>query len=321
MSEDNMKFPKLHGRTYGQYFANHRVMKTAAVILAAVYCAAGTLTASAQQEPSLFSKKNLVAWCIVPFDKMKRTPARRAEMLKELGITQLAYDWRQEHLPSMAEEIRTLRKNHIKLKAVWFWVDGHGDRIVDEAGEFVLKTLEENDVRTELWLSFNDGFFAGLTDGEKLDKAVKAIDILHRKAADIGCSLQLYNHGGWFGEPENQVRIIESLAAPDIGIVYNFHHGHDQIQDFPRLLKIMKPYLTTVNINGMRKEGPMILPVGQGDEELAMLKALKASGFKGTIGILSHTDEEDAKVVLRRNLEGLKSLLTQMGETQALSTY
>ncbi|HEX8037496.1 MAG TPA: hypothetical protein VF490_00035, partial [Chryseosolibacter sp.] len=193
--------------------------------------------------------------------------------------------------------------------------------IIDEAGEFVLKTLEENDVRTELWLSFNDGFFAGLTDAEKLDKAVKAIDVLHRKAADIGCSLQLYNHGGWFGEPENQVRIIKSLGAGDIGIVYNFHHGHDQVQDFPRLLKIMKPYLTTVNINGMRKEGPMILPVGQGDEELAMLKALKASGFKGTIGILSHTDEEDAKVVLRRNLEGLKSLLTKMGETQALSTY
>ncbi|HEX8039797.1 MAG TPA: hypothetical protein VF490_11630, partial [Chryseosolibacter sp.] len=103
-------------------------MKTAAVIIAAVFCASATLTVSAQQATSLFSKKNLVAWCIVPFDKMKRTPAQRAEMLNDLGITQLAYDWRQEHLPSMAEEIRTLRKNNIKLKAVWFWVDGRADR-------------------------------------------------------------------------------------------------------------------------------------------------------------------------------------------------
>lgn len=320
MSEDKMNVPRLHGRTPGRSPATHAGMKAGVVMLIAIFCAA-VPPVHAQEDPPLFSKKNLVAWCIVPFDKMKRTPAQRAGMLKELGITQLAYDWRQEHLPSMAEEIRTLRTNHIKLKAVWFWVDGREDKIIDEAGEFVLKTLEENDVRTELWLSFAEGFFAGLTDGEKLDKAAKVVDVLHRKAADIGCSLQLYNHGGWFGEPENQVRIIESLAALDIGIVYNFHHGHDQIGNFPRLLDIMKPYLTTVNINGMRKEGPMILPVGQGTEELAMLKALKASGFKGSIGILSHTDDEDAKVVLRRNLDGLKSLLTRMGEAKALSTY
>ncbi len=296
-------------------------MKTAAFFLSAILCAALIHPATAQQNPSLFSRKNLVAWCIVPFDKMKRNPAERAAMLNELGITQLAYDWRQEHLPTMAEEIKTLRKNNIKLKSVWLWVDGQSGEVIDEASEFILKTLQENDVRTELWLSFNDRFFADLNDQDRFDKAVNAIDLLHRRAADIGCSLQLYNHGGWFGEPENQVMIIEALGARDIGIVYNFHHGHHQIKDLPRLLDIMLPYLTTVNINGMKAEGPMILPVGQGDEELSMLKAVKESGFKGSIGILSHVDDEDAKVVLRRNLEGLKSLLKQMGETHALSTY
>lgn len=280
-------------------------------------------TARAQKngKPTLFERKNLVAWCIVPFDKMKRTPEQRAAMLRELGITQLAYDWRDEHLPTMEEEIRTLKKNNIKLKSVWFWVNGGPGGTLDRSNDFILNTLKINDVKTELWLSFNDNFFANLSDDEKLRKAVASIREINNKIKAIGCSLHLYNHGSWFGEPENQVKIIESLGTKDIGIVYNFHHARHQTNDFPRLLNLMKPYLTTVNINGMKEGGPMIMTVGEGDKELGMLKQLKASGYTGSIGILSHVDDEDAKVVLKRNLEGLKTLLKEMGENKALATY
>ena len=280
-----------------------------------------TTRAQKNRQPTLFERRNLVAWCIVPFDKMKRSPEQRAAMLKELGITQLAYDWRDEHLPTMEEEIRTLKKNNIKLKSVWFWVNGGTQRTLDPSNDFILKTLKSNDVKTELWLSFNNNFFANLSDDEKLRKAVAAIREINNKAKAIGCSLHLYNHGSWFGEPENQVKIIESLGTKDIGIVYNFHHARHQTNAFPRLLDVMKPYLTTVNINGMKEGGPMIMNVGEGNKELEMLKQLKASGYTGSIGILSHVDDEDAKVVLKRNLEGLKTLLKEMGEKKALATY
>jgi hypothetical protein len=280
------------------------------------------LPAQAQREvKSLFDRKNLVAWCIVPFDKMKRDPQQRADMLKELGITQLAYDWRAEHLPTMEQEIQTLKENNIKLKAVWFWVNGKADGSIDDANHLILETLKNNDVRTELWLSFNDNFFAGLSDDDKLRKAVKTIADIHQKASAIGCTVQLYNHGSWFGEPVNQVNIIKTLGAKDIGIVYNFHHARHQVNQFPHLLELMLPYLTTVNINGMREGGPMIMTLGQGDQELQMLQQLKSSGFKGSIGILSHVDNEDAKVVLQRNLNGLKDLLKRMNDKKALSTY
>ena len=36
---------------------------------------------------------------------------------------------------------------------------------------------------------------------------------LAEEAGKIGCSLALYNHGGWFGEPENQIAIIERLKG------------------------------------------------------------------------------------------------------------
>lgn len=269
----------------------------------------------------LFSKKNLVAWCVVPYDNVKRNPQQRAAMLKELGITQLAWDWRKEHLPVMDEEIKTLRSNNIKLKAVWFWVNGASGEVLDEDNAFILKTLKENNVRTELWLSFNNRYFEGISDEEKLKKAVQAVGLIRDKAKEIGCTVHLYNHGSWFGEPENQVKIIESLGASDVGIVYNFHHARHQTNEFPNLLRIMKPYLSTVNINGMKEGGPMIMTVGQGDKELWMLEQLRDSGYKGSIGILGHVDDEDAKVVVRRNLEGLKMLLTKMGDKKALATY
>src|SRR5205814_3833183 len=67
-----------------------------------------------------FAQDNLVAWCIVPFDANKRTPAERVEMLQKLGFKKYAYDWRAEHLPTFDEEVGLLKKAKIELTAVWF---------------------------------------------------------------------------------------------------------------------------------------------------------------------------------------------------------
>ena len=129
-----------------------------------------------------------------------------------------------------------------------------------------------------------------------------------KRAEEIGCTLALYNHGDWFGEPENQVRIIKAIGSDRIRIVYNFHHGHHQIDRFEELLDLMMPYLSAININGMRAEGPKIITLGQGERELEMLQSIMASGYNGPIGIIGHTEEEDIQVVLERNLEGLRKL-------------
>ena len=93
------------------------------------------------------------------------------------------------------------------------------------------------------------------------------------------------------------------------------------MDDFDNILKVTRPYLTTVNLNGMKGEEFEIRTIGEGDRELELLKKLKASGFNGSIGIIGHTENEDVKVVLQRNLAGLKRLLGEMGETEALRTY
>ena len=256
----------------------------------------------------LFGMDNLVAWCIVPFDAAERSPAERSDMLVELGISQLAYDYRDKHLPSFAEEIGILAEQGIKLSAVWFWVHGDSNALLNSSNEFILETLKKTGTRTELWVSFPDNYYADNTDSENLQKAVTAIRQIHQRAKEIGCSIALYNHGGWFGEPENLARIVEAIGSDDIKIVYNFHHGHHRIDRFREDLNRMMPYLSTININGMRKEGPKIITLGEGDREQDMLKIMVEAGYEGPVGILGHTEGEDVRVVLERNLEGLKKL-------------
>jgi sugar phosphate isomerase/epimerase len=269
--------------------------------------------ASKKQESQsmIFSEENLIAWCIVPFDAARRTPLQRAQMLKDLGITRLAWDWRMEHIPLLEEEINTLRDHQIELSAVWFWVDNNLEEGLLPHQEKILQTLQETHTQTTLWVSFPERYFDRLSESEKMDIAVRNLSILHTRATEAGCKIALYNHRGWFGEPENQVAIIRALGADHTGIVYNFHHGHHHIEGFAELLQIMMPYLMTININGMTTDGPKILDVGQGEHEEEMIRTILASGYSGSIGIIGHTEGEDIEEVLRRNLQGLERILTE----------
>ena len=133
---------------------------------------------------------------------------------------------------------------------------------------------------------------------------------------EVGCKLALYNHDGWFGNPNNQIAIIKELNADAITMVYNFHHAHEYVDDFKEIAKKITPYLSYVNLNGVKKDGPQIVPIGKGDYEYEMIKNLKDEGFKGPWGILGHIKTEDVKIVLERNIEGLKSLNYQYSKTE-----
>ncbi len=229
-------------------------------------------------------------------------------MLRDLGFTKFAYDWRDQHLPTFPEEVEALRENNIELTSVWWWVDGQGKNLLNDGNQQLLNYLDSLNLSCDIWMSFDERFFEGKDDSEKLEAAIETITALHRLASSVGARLQLYNHGAWFGDPRNQIRIIEESGLSDIGMVYNFHHAHQQIDQFPELLEVMLPYLNTVNINGMNIAGPMILTVGQGEFEKEMLKTLAASGFKGNIGIIGHLENEDVKLVLDRNIKGLQKI-------------
>ena len=262
------------------------------------------------EEYQLFARTNLVAWCIVPFDAKKRTPEERAAMLEKIGIRRMAYDYRAEHIPTFDQEIAALRKHHIELTAWWF------PTTLNDEARHILEVLKRNKVKTQLWV-MGGGDFPRTPDEQarRLDAEASRIHPIAQAAADIDCTVALYNHGGWFGEPTNQVEIIKRLKMPNVGIVYNLHHAHHQIDQFPRLLEVMKPHLVALNLNGTiengDKIGKKIVPLAQGTLDLDLLRAIRKSGWRGPVGILNHTDE-DAEGRLLDNLDGLNWLLTHL---------
>jgi len=259
---------------------------------------------------SLFAPDNLVAWCIVPFDSLNRTPAERIAMLQRLGFTQYAWDWRQKHLPDLPEEIRLSQVAGVRLRAVWLWIDYNSDQPgqLSAANRTVIDAVLQAKLPVEYWVGFHANFFEGLDEPMKVRKGAAMIATIRDQAKITNSTVNLYNHGDWFGEPDNQIKIIKALGDPTVGLVYNFHHAHAQIARFPSLLPRMLPYLRVVNLDGLKPEGPMILPLATGTEERAMIRLLETSGYHGAIGILGHTEGEDVELVLRRNLDGLRRI-------------
>lgn len=254
--------------------------------------------------------KNIYAWCIVPFDSANRSSKERITMLKELGIIKYAYDWRKKDLSNMAAELTLAKQNDIEVIAVWMWIDDTRDspNSLSEANEKVFNIIEEVGFEGQIWIGFNANFFENLSDSLAVKKGADIIGYLSNRAKSLNCKVALYNHGDWFGEPINQIKIIKELPKNDLGIVYNFHHAHQQIDSFPKMVDAMLPYLWSVNLSGLRKEGPKILPLGKGDHEMKMIQILKQKGYHGDFGILGHVEDADVETILRANLNGLKLL-------------
>ena len=269
--------------------------------------------AHAAPGPELFARTNLVAWCIVPFDAKKRGPEERAVMLERMQVKRLAYDYRAEHIPSFDAEMEALKRHGIELTAWWF------PGALHEEARGILAVIKRHQLHPQLWIT--GGGESTKTPEEqraRVGAEAKRLQPIAQAAAQIGCTVALYNHGAWFGEPENQMQIIERLrqhGVTNVGIVYNQHHGHEHLDRFAALLQLMKPYLMALNLNGMTRRGDQvgkkIIPLGQGDLDVALLQTIRDSGWRGPIGLLNHTDE-DAEARLLDNLDGLDWIVPQL---------
>lgn len=285
-----------------------------ALCLLLLGCSAGFKSEpiEAEKEPANpFASENLFAWCVVPFDNQNRNPQERIAMLKKLGFSRYAYDWRQSHLETFSDEIDQAEEQGVEIMAVWIWIDANSDQPgkLSAGNEKILQTISNKGLSTQLWLGFNSNYFSGESESEKIATGVEMVSYLSDRASEMGCNVALYNHGGgWFGIPDNQVKIIKQLPNRDIGIVFNFHHAHEYLDRFDEIVVIMMPYLRYVNLNGMRASGPKILTIGSGDQEMRMIQELLQAGYSGPFGILGHVADRDVEEVLKENLEGLSQL-------------
>lgn len=273
--------------------------------LFAISCTLVFLTAIrclAVEVPDNLKKGNLVTWCIVPFDASARGPAERAAMLTGLGLKRCAYDWRPRNVAQFEEEILQYKKHGIEYFAFW------GQH------EEAFRLFRKHDLHPQIWHTLGSPNRKSQT--ENVSAAAAAIRPLAEQTAKLGCKLGLYNHGGWGGEPANLVAVCRALRKAGhrhVGIVYNWHHGHEHIADWAEALGQMQPYLHCLNLNGMNTAAkPKILTLGQGQHDLAMLRTIVVSGYRGPIGILDHQSHLDTREALLDNLSGLAWLTREL---------
>lgn len=260
--------------------------------------------------PDNFKTENLIAWCIAHrWDAEDRSSAQRAELLPALGLHRFVYNWTNADNPDFEAEILAAKKHGLDYFAFW------------NEDEAAFALFEQHGLHPQIWKTCPSP--KADTPAEQLALAVKRMTPFAKRAQELGSKFGLYNHRGWGGHPENLVKVCQELRRlgyDNVGIVYNFHHSHDEMDNFAAYLALMQPYLLCLNLNGMtdketvdhKTHANKILPIGSGKHEAAMIKTVITSGYDGPIGILGHTQGEDVALVLRRNIDGLAKILNAL---------
>ena len=271
-----------------------------------------------------WADENLAAWAFLDFDPAGRTPDERAQMLKRLGLTKCGYEGHPRWISQLEDHIVAYRKHGIELLGIYLEIRAENPLEQDYLRE-AIEIFERQQHPLQLWLTVRDSLLADVPEEQRTEKVCDFIRPLADRVIPAGFKIAMYNHGGWTGLPNNQVQVIERLQtwydAGDLGIVLNFHHAHPFVDQFEALIKQAQPYLFLVNTNGMRVKtnadgkqvgDPKILPLGQGNHEVDMLRVVKESGYAGPIGVIDHMKQVDPEMNLQNNLEALKMILSQL---------
>ncbi|MBN2176577.1 MAG: hypothetical protein JW722_02860 [Demequinaceae bacterium] len=269
---------------------------------------------------SILDPTQMAAWCIVPYDSRQRSPDERASMLQSLELAGEAWDWRDEHISQFPEELDALAARGLRLFGIW--VPG----VLPESGPlgeihsavrgFVVE-LATRGLTVDLWTCAEFGqpgpvqVLPAAEQAAHVNRTADHLEPLVELAGENGHRVGLYNHLGWFGEPENQIEVVEALRGrglDNVGLVYQQHHGHHHLGRWPALMKTMTPYLYALGLNGMVEGahwgGRKIHPYGHGPRDVDLARVVVESGWDGLTTILCHT-MDDAEARLRDNLEGL----------------
>ena len=132
-----------------------------------------------------------------------------------------------------------------------------------------------------------------------------------------GVAVSLYPHKGCYAQRmEDVVRLAKKTDRPNVGVTFTFCHflAVDDAKNLDRVLKMARPYLTMVTINGTSGYGSgnlasWIQVLGEGTFDVgAVLKALRKLDYRGPIGIIAYGIKGDRREILSRSIQAWKKL-------------
>jgi sugar phosphate isomerase/epimerase len=256
----------------------------------------------AAQQPAPFP---FFALCMDTHDAQKRTVAEQARLLRELGYDGMGHLW----LENVAERLHTADAAGLKVFQIYLNV------LLDSPGQPYDPRLKEvvpllNGRHIQLAILFK----GARPSDESLDPA--ALRIL-REIAELTRStdiqIVLYPHARfWLERVEDGIRLARKVQPVNVRVMFNLCHwlAVDDEKNLVPLLRIAKPYLAAITINGadtaaeiQAKTGKWIQPLDAGSFDLCgFLKAVKESGFTGPIGLQCYGIPGDAREHLTRSI-------------------
>ena len=233
------------------------------------------------------------------------------EMLAELGYSGMAY----VGLDGATEMLDALKQHGQKLFAVYTPVNVDPDNPgYDPRLKELIPKLKGHG--TIVWLVVNSKQYKpSSTEGDE-----RAVELL-REIADVGqasgISISLYPHRNCYAERmEDIVRLARKVDRPNVGVTFGLCHflAVDDVTNLYRVLKMAKPYLTMVTINGTSGYDPQnragwIQTLDQGTFDVSrVLVALRKLDYQGPIGIITFGIQGDRRDILSRSIKAWKSL-------------
>lgn len=151
------------------------------------------------------------------------------------------------------------------------------------------------------------------SDGDSI--AARVIRQVAGMAAESGLRVALYPHYGMhMARIEDALRLREMIGRSNVGIIFNLCHWLRSGDEANMQLRLRQaaPYLDLVLINGADHEGDwdrLIQPLDRGEFDVgAFLKTLRATGYRGPIGLQCYAIKGDREENLARSMAAWKKL-------------
>jgi len=152
-------------------------------------------------------EEQLVAWCIVP--SMVASVARRTRRhARDAWLQMVRLRLSRRACPSFDAEMEALKRHHVRCLPGGF-------RRLNAEARLILDVLKRHSLRqVQLWVTGGGEPTRSAAEQQaRVASEANRVRAIADEAGRIGCTVALYNHGAWFGEPENQIQIIERLRS------------------------------------------------------------------------------------------------------------
>ena len=282
----------------------------------------GSLVAAAApsgaEEAPLFP---FFAFCIDTHDSMNRTLEEQAALLKELGYDGVGHLW----LDEVRERLGTLEDAGLRLFQITLRVDITSEEApYDPRLAEVLPLLSGKKVQLCLLMT---GMAPSDESGD--ERAVRIVRDMADQARESGTEIILYPHvNDWLERVEDAVRLARKVDRPNVGVMFNLCHWLkvDREDNLEPLLALAMPWLRAVSINGADRAdairdgtGDWLQPLDSGSFDVyAVLRALRAQGYAGPVGLQCWGIGGDARDHLTRSMGAWQALQNRLRQSASV---